>query len=217
MVPRKGRTVRTDDTHADEVTSAEEVRQASEAAAGERISRLLDPAAIDGLLADADAAGLSIDGPDGLIDRKAPGQPSRLNETHRTALAGVIERHGLPREPLEAMIDARCRELDATPLEGAEALEWARGTAGQAAEVAARILDEGGVAGRALAAGAIWALSKRDLPIDPAEAELAKADARLLRPAAFPAAAHAVLALKPAGSEFGKRMRLTWAVARGRL
>jgi transposase len=31
------------------------------------------------------------DGPDGLIDRKAPGQPSRLNETHRTALAAVIE------------------------------------------------------------------------------------------------------------------------------
>ena len=69
MVPRKGRTVTTDDTHADEVTSAEEVRQASEAAAGERISRLLDPAAIDGLLADADAAGLSIDGPDGLINQ----------------------------------------------------------------------------------------------------------------------------------------------------
>jgi len=30
------------------------------------------------------------DGPDGLIDRKAPGQPSRLNETHRTALAAAI-------------------------------------------------------------------------------------------------------------------------------
>ena len=31
------------------------------------------------------------DGPNGLIDRKAPGQPSRLNETHRRALAAVIE------------------------------------------------------------------------------------------------------------------------------
>jgi transposase len=30
-------------------------------------------------------------GPDGLIDRKAPGQPSRLNDTHRAALAAVIE------------------------------------------------------------------------------------------------------------------------------
>src|SRR6059036_3762716 len=33
----------------------------------------------------------NVDGPAGLIDRKAPGQPSRLNETHRTALAAAIE------------------------------------------------------------------------------------------------------------------------------
>ena len=31
------------------------------------------------------------EGPGGLIDRKAPGQPSRLNDTHRAALAAVIE------------------------------------------------------------------------------------------------------------------------------
>jgi transposase len=31
------------------------------------------------------------DGPEGLIDRQAPGQPSRLNDAHRTALAAVIE------------------------------------------------------------------------------------------------------------------------------
>ena len=31
-------------------------------------------------------------GIDGLIDRKAPGQPSRLNHTHRAALAAMIER-----------------------------------------------------------------------------------------------------------------------------
>ncbi len=30
-------------------------------------------------------------GPEGLIDRKAPGQPSRLNDTHRAALAAMIE------------------------------------------------------------------------------------------------------------------------------
>src|SRR5215210_3954561 len=30
-------------------------------------------------------------GPDGLIDRKAPGQPSKLKDTHRTALATMIE------------------------------------------------------------------------------------------------------------------------------
>lgn len=30
-------------------------------------------------------------GPEGLIDRKAPGQPSRLNDAHRAALAAIIE------------------------------------------------------------------------------------------------------------------------------
>ena len=38
----------------------------------------------------------NMDGPDGLIDRKAPGQPSRLNETHRTALASAIESGPVP-------------------------------------------------------------------------------------------------------------------------
>jgi len=35
-------------------------------------------------------------GPDGLIDRKAPGQPSRLNDSHRAALAAVIESGPIP-------------------------------------------------------------------------------------------------------------------------
>jgi len=35
-------------------------------------------------------------GPGGLIDRKAPGQASRLNDTHRAALAAVIESGPIP-------------------------------------------------------------------------------------------------------------------------
>lgn len=35
-------------------------------------------------------------GPDGLIDRKSPGQPSRLNGAHRAALAAMIERGPIP-------------------------------------------------------------------------------------------------------------------------
>jgi transposase len=35
-------------------------------------------------------------GPDGLIDRKPPGQPSRLNDTHRAALAAMIENGPIP-------------------------------------------------------------------------------------------------------------------------
>src|SRR5450755_2020563 len=33
----------------------------------------------------------NVSGPDGLIDRKAPGQPPRLSEEHRKALAAMIE------------------------------------------------------------------------------------------------------------------------------
>jgi transposase len=36
------------------------------------------------------------EGPDGLIDRKAPGQPSRLNDMHRAALARMIETGPIP-------------------------------------------------------------------------------------------------------------------------
>ena len=35
-------------------------------------------------------------GPDGLIDRKAPGQPLRLNDTYRAALAKIIESGPIP-------------------------------------------------------------------------------------------------------------------------
>jgi len=35
-------------------------------------------------------------GPDGLIDRKAPGQPSRLNDRRRAALEAILESGPLP-------------------------------------------------------------------------------------------------------------------------
>ena len=38
----------------------------------------------------------NVQGPDGLIDRKAPGQPPRLNETHRAALAAILESGPIP-------------------------------------------------------------------------------------------------------------------------
>jgi transposase len=36
------------------------------------------------------------EGPEGLIDRKAPGQPSRLNDEHRVALTAMIESGPIP-------------------------------------------------------------------------------------------------------------------------
>jgi transposase len=38
----------------------------------------------------------NVHGPDGLIDRKAPGQPSRLNDAHRAAVAKMIESGPIP-------------------------------------------------------------------------------------------------------------------------
>ena len=35
-------------------------------------------------------------GPDGLLDRRAPGQPSRLDDTHRAALAAMVESGPVP-------------------------------------------------------------------------------------------------------------------------
>src|SRR6476661_10940834 len=36
------------------------------------------------------------EGPAGLLDRKAPGQPSRLNDTHRAALAATVDSGPIP-------------------------------------------------------------------------------------------------------------------------
>ena len=131
------------------------------------------------------------------------------------ALAAAVARNGLARAPLEAMIDARYRELDSTPMTDAEALDWARETGGQAALLAATVLDPGGEPSLALAAGVIWTLARRgSVPSD--LRTQARADARGLSAEAFPAAAHAALAGR-SGSEFGKRLRLMVAVARGRI
>lgn len=78
-----------------------------------------------------------------VLDEAYEGRHVRHHPTAQ-ALAGVIARRDLPREPLEAMIDARYRELDATQMSDVEALEWARGTGGRAAEVAARLLEPHG-------------------------------------------------------------------------
>ncbi len=73
--------------------------------------RLLALAAIDDGATRTEAAGIggvtpqivrdwvlrfNAEGPDGLVDRKAPGQPPRLNDTHRAALAAVIESGPIP-------------------------------------------------------------------------------------------------------------------------
>lgn len=107
------------------------------------------------------------------------------------ALALAIERRKLPREPFDAMVDARFPELD-----------------GVAPDFTA-------------AEGPLMALAGRSLGDEhPALAEVAAGTlsaARKLPPKLFPVAAH--LALRDSGerSAFFRRVRITLAVLRGRL
>ncbi len=156
------------------------------------------------------------------LDEIFGGKPVRRHPTAQ-ALADIVARHGLARAPLEALIDARYRELDPQPMSEAEVLDWARDTGGTAAQVAAQMLDPDGDAKMALAGGSAWSIGQRLA----AQPELrptflrvihaARSASRALSVAAFPAVAHAALAGRPASNDFARRLRLTIAVARGRV
>lgn len=156
------------------------------------------------------------------LDEVFAGRPVRAHPTAQ-ALADVVLRRGLAREPLETMIDARYRELDKTPMRETELLDWARDTGGVGAQVAAQILDPAADAKLALAGGAAWALGKQldgypDLrPTFLRVIHAARGASRALSVAAFPAVAHAALAGRPSSNDFSRRFRLTVAVARGKI
>ena len=143
------------------------------------------------------------------------------------ALADAIRRRSLERAPLEAMIDARYRELDAEPMTLREALEWARDTGGMAAVAAAACLDPKADMTAIGRGGEAWAIARlmstAGLEGEEAGAALkaALAAARGVSVAAFPAIAHAALA-RPrargrAPSELEAQARVLWAVLRGRV
>jgi len=157
-----------------------------------------------------------------VLDEVFEGRAVRGHPTAQ-ALADVVLRRGLPRGPLEAMIDARYRELDATPMSENELLDWSRDTGGLSAQLAAQILDPATDGKLALAGGAAWALGKRlaELPdLRPTFLRVihaARGASHALSVAAFPAVAHAVLAGRPSRNDFSRRLRLTVAVARGKI
>jgi phytoene synthase len=134
------------------------------------------------------------------------------------ALSDVVRRHGLPRAPLEAMVDARIDALEKPTLLDDEATAWARGVGGSAAQLAARALG----AERpqdAAAAGEAWGLvllRRAGLISGGAlvrnALRSAGADARRLSVTAFPAALPATLARAgDSASELEKRARLICA------
>jgi phytoene synthase len=156
------------------------------------------------------------------LDEIFEGRPVRHHPAAQ-ALAEAVSRRGLAREPLETMIDARYRELDSSPMSEGELLDWARDTGGLAAQLAAQVLDPATDARMALAGGSAWALGKRlaDNPeLRPTFLKVihaARSASRNLSVAAFPAVAHAALAGRPASNDFARRLRLTIAVARGKI
>lgn len=156
------------------------------------------------------------------LDEIFEGRPVRHHPAAQ-ALAQAVARRGLARADLETLIDARYRELDPEPMTEADVLDWARDTGGMAAQLAAQVLDARTEAKMALAGGSAWALGKR-LTTDPdlrptflKVIHAARSASRSLSVAAFPAIAHAALAGRPSTNDFARRLRLTLAVARGRI
>jgi phytoene synthase len=147
------------------------------------------------------------------------------------AIGDVVARRGLPRDLLEAMIDARLEVVASPVLDEAQALRWADLAGGSVAVLGAGVLDPEGRRESARPAGRLIALGTlvRQGRLDPAAGRvmirriLPEADraARTLSASAFPAVAAAVLGPGGRGdagpSELRRRLRLAWAVARGRL
>jgi phytoene synthase len=156
------------------------------------------------------------------LDEIFEGRPVRRHPTAQ-ALAATARARGVGRAPLEALIEARFREIAMGAMDEQQARAWADDTGGALAELVAGLLDPGVEAGLARAAGSAWALGRRGRrpsalggAFEQALREARRA-VRGLSPAAFPAVAHAALAGRPGRSELAKRLRVTWAVARGRI
>ncbi|MFN3522253.1 MAG: squalene/phytoene synthase family protein [Phenylobacterium sp.] len=165
-----------------------------------------------------------------VLDEIFEGRAVRMHPTAQ-ALAAAVRAHDLARARLETMIDARYRELDPAAMNAEEALSWARDSAGAAARLAAGLLDPNGDTAAAGDAGAAWALARR-AGAGGADAHAfaealaglwpqARRGARSMPVAAFPAIAHAALVDRLAAggrpADWAVRLRLVWAVARGRL
>ena len=169
------------------------------------------------------------------LDEIFDGRPLRRHPGAE-ALAEAVRRRGLARGALESLIDARMRDLAGWPLDPAEVEAYIDSTAGALMTAAAAILDPSsspdafrqaarawGLAGLSRVGGRLPAEWSANETADRTRQALAGANAALRSQsvAAFPAAAYACLSRAYAAgaspSELGKRLRLTWAIARGRV
>jgi phytoene synthase len=150
------------------------------------------------------------------------------------ALERAVKSHGLPREWLDLMVDARLRDLDAEPMMTGEVGPYVDDTAGALMALAARVLSPGAERGQVQGAAAAWALAGLArvggrLPPEWSDAEIvqrvqaartaARVELKSLPVDAFPAVAYAALAdayaRRREPGELGRRWAITWASLRG--
>ncbi|PZO08572.1 MAG: squalene/phytoene synthase [Alphaproteobacteria bacterium] len=143
------------------------------------------------------------------IDGVFAGEP-RKGHPVLEALTEMVRRHGLDRGPFNALIEAHIARVHGEPHD-LDAFYVGP------MQVAVRVLAEPAHDNKAAGAGQVWGLAQVGR-IDEARAGLGDANSALkdLPPSAFPAVAHAAL-IKPSENEPLKKLRLTWAMLRGRL
>ena len=126
------------------------------------------------------------------------------------ALTDVVRRHGLARGPFDALIEAHIGRVHGEPHD-LEAFYVGP------IQTAVRVLAGPGHDDKVVGAGRIWGLAQVGR-LDDARSALGDANATLknLPSHAFPAVAHATL-IKTSEAEPLKKLRLTWAMLRGRL
>jgi phytoene synthase len=160
------------------------------------------------------------------------GRPVRRHPV-ALALERAVKGRDLAREALEALVDARLRDLDGWPLGAGEVAAYTDGASGGLMALAARTLSPGIDAHAVRHAARAWGLAglarTGRLPADWAPADvaarvsealaLARNELRALPVAAFPAVAYAALARPYARgaalSDLGRRWRLLLAVLTG--
>ncbi|WP_374599048.1 squalene/phytoene synthase family protein [Brevundimonas sp.] len=126
------------------------------------------------------------------------------------ALTDVVRRHRLERAPFDALIEAHIGRVHGKPHD-LEAFYVGP------MQVAVRVLAGQGHDDKVVGAGRVWGLAQVGR-LDDARSALGDANLALkgLPSSAFPAVAHAAL-IRPAEAEPLKKLRLTWAMLRGRL
>jgi 15-cis-phytoene synthase len=157
-------------------------------------------------------------------------RPVRAHPAAQT-LALAVARRSLDRAALEALIEAREAGPERAPMTADRAEAAAQSTAGAAATLAAQVLAPGDLQASELCRrlGAHWGLARLLIAGEVAPEDrdavaaqlLNKSIAERLPVAASPVVAHVTLAPLYARnrrpSELEKRLRITWAVARGRV